>query len=204
MTTNGEEEDLNQHRRQSLERLDEVRHRRNGVGTTIKRRDGKGTSGIHAATQVVSKGLYSETGTTNMSFGNMPEDPVRHKSEKDFQFFSIDGHTVISWKHSTDEKKDVHAAASLEEFSAGYASERKSDWESFVHHSEIGLMPIETWKEKIAKELSVVTGSPIPPHTLGVSASGVQVERLAKCPNCHSALFVLTDGTCLSCHHKIL
>jgi len=134
----------------------------------------------------------------------MPEDPVRHKSEKDFQFFTIDGHTVIAWKHSIDEKKDVHAAASLEEFSAGYASERKSDWESFVHHSEIGLMPIESWKEKIAKELSLVTGSTIPPSTMTVSVSGLQPESLAKCPKCHNTLFVLTDGTCSTCHYKVL
>jgi hypothetical protein len=52
MTANGEEENLNQHRRPSLERLDEICHRENRVSQKTKRRNGESPSGIHGKTQV--------------------------------------------------------------------------------------------------------------------------------------------------------
>jgi hypothetical protein len=52
MTTNGEEENLNQHRRPSLERLDEIRHRQNRISQKTKRRNGKRSQRIHERTQV--------------------------------------------------------------------------------------------------------------------------------------------------------
>jgi hypothetical protein len=52
MTADGEKENVNQHRRPSLERLDEIRHRQNRISTATKRRNGESPSRIHGKTQV--------------------------------------------------------------------------------------------------------------------------------------------------------
>jgi len=52
METDSEEENLNQHRRQSLEGLDEIRNRKNRLNQTTKRTDGTSPSRIHEQTQV--------------------------------------------------------------------------------------------------------------------------------------------------------
>jgi hypothetical protein len=52
MKSNAEKENVNQHRRQSLEGMDEIRHRQNRLGTEAQRRNGKCASRIHGKTQV--------------------------------------------------------------------------------------------------------------------------------------------------------
>jgi len=134
----------------------------------------------------------------------MPEDPVKYKSEKNIHYFTIGNTTVIAWKHPTDEKTGLGASASVEGVSAGYASERESDWESFVHLKDLGLMPLDTWKEKIANRLTVETGVSVVPSTVAMSTIIAIPENMAKCPNCNNTLFVTVDGTCMTCHKKIL
>ncbi len=50
MKTNGEKENLNQHRRTNLERLDEVRHRQNRLSTATQRRNEESPPRIHGKT----------------------------------------------------------------------------------------------------------------------------------------------------------
>jgi len=52
MNRNDEEEDVNQHRRSSLEGLDEVRYRQDGISKTLERGNEDSPPRIHAKTQV--------------------------------------------------------------------------------------------------------------------------------------------------------
>lgn len=68
MTANGEEENLNQHRRQSLERLDEVRHRQNRLSAATKRRNGECPQGIHEKNQLEHLALFPPETSMAMTF----------------------------------------------------------------------------------------------------------------------------------------
>ena len=52
MKANVKKENINQHRRRNLERLDEIRHRQNRLSTATRRRNEESPSGIHGKTQV--------------------------------------------------------------------------------------------------------------------------------------------------------
>ena len=135
----------------------------------------------------------------------MPEEPVKYKNEKkNFQYFTIEGFTVIAWKHPTEEKKDFGGKLSPEGVSGKSASEQKSEWDSYIHHKDIGLMPLDSWKNKIAYKLSHGIDSSVSPSNINIYASGITPEKLAKCPNCQKPLFIAIDGLCMSCSHKIL
>lgn len=135
----------------------------------------------------------------------MPEEPVRYKNEKkNFQYFTIDGYTVIAWKHPTEEKKDLGGKLSPEGVSGQYATEQKSEWDGYIHHKDIGLKPLDSWKREIASTLSHGTDSPVSPANINLYASGITPEKLAKCPNCAKPLFVAVGGVCMSCSFKVL
>jgi hypothetical protein len=58
METDSEEENFNQHRRQGLEGLDEVRNRQNRLSQATKRGNGESPSRIHEPAQVEPELLY--------------------------------------------------------------------------------------------------------------------------------------------------
>lgn len=63
MTANGEEENFNQHRRPSLERLDEIRHRQDGLGASVKRGNGGCPSGVYGKTWVACSSMLEHART---------------------------------------------------------------------------------------------------------------------------------------------
>lgn len=151
------------------------------------------------------KGKPQVASSTGILRGNMPEDLVKYqgKNNKNLQAFSIDGHTVIALKLPADEKREVDAAASLQGVGAGYVSQNRSGWECFVHHQNIGLKPLDVWKEQCAIGITQTSGVSTTAQTVYVSPV-FPSDELAKCPSCRNPLHVLTDGTCSSCHAKII
>ena len=71
MKSNGEKENINQHRQQRLERMDEIRHRQDRLGSETKRRNGKSASRIHGKT-FVSHVKYSRS-DRQVSWSFLPE-----------------------------------------------------------------------------------------------------------------------------------
>jgi len=137
----------------------------------------------------------------------MPEEPVRYKGkrEKDFQYFTIEGVTVIAWKLPEEEKKDLKVKASIPKLDAegGYISEQKSEWESFVHTPDFGLIPLAQWKKRIAQSISLETGSNVLPSNIKLRGT-IEPESLARCPKCNNFLIVLSSGKCSFCGHQFM
>lgn len=133
----------------------------------------------------------------------MSEDPVKYKSEKNLQSFTIDGYTVIAMKLPSDETREVKGALSPKGVGAGFGSQRQSQWECFVHYQKIGLKPLETWKEECATNITQASGANTSAQQVFISPV-FPSDELAKCPKCGKPLTILKDNTCSSCHEKII
>jgi len=110
------------------------------------------------------RGAIGITPITMTSSEESVADNIEFKKSSDFRHVKGPAFDIFWVKNPEEESKVVGGEFGTEKIGAFYKSDSKNEWEGFVFQSGLGLQPLDSWKERIAREASTASGARVDPR----------------------------------------